>query len=310
MSNRNSSSPLARRIRRALVPGRPEFPDKRQVEVLGRRMAYLDAGSGPPVLFVHGGIGSSHLWRRSIRHVSQHARCIAVDLIGTGDSERILPSGRGAYQTADHVTYLDAFTAILGIDRDLTLVTHGWGSMVAFDWARRHPSAVRAICHMESVVRPLSWVDLTPEVARLLETVRSSDGEMFVLQSDDYFRAATDLQVLHPLRPEILAEYRRTFGTSPESRRAVLTGLREIPIDGEPEESSLLVERYWTWLGGTTIPKLLIHGEPGYLMVGRNLEAALQLPEQRVLPVAGAHLLPEDSPDGVGAFLARWHRGL
>jgi haloalkane dehalogenase len=310
MSNRNPTSPLASRIRRALGRGSPDLVPKRHLEVLGRRMAYLDAGSGAPVLFVHGGIASAHLWRRSIAHVSQQARCIAVDLVGTGDSERILPSGRGAYQTSDHVAFLDAFISILGIDRELTLVTHGWGSMAAFDWARRHPSVIRAICHMESIVQPLEWSSFAPEVAHLLERARSPEGEHFVLYSDEYFREATRLQVMHPLGPEILAEYRRTFGIGPESRRAVLTGLREIPIDGEPEESTQLVDRYWDWLADSDVPKLMIQGEPGYLMVGRNLEAALALPEQRVLPVAGVHLLPEDSPDGVGALMARWFRGL
>src|SRR6187402_1702572 len=58
----------------------------KSIEVLGMQMAYVEAGSGPAVLFQHGNPTSSYLWRNVIPHVAPHARCIAPDLIGMGQS--------------------------------------------------------------------------------------------------------------------------------------------------------------------------------------------------------------------------------
>jgi len=60
----------------------------KRVEVLGSQMAYVDEGEGQPVLFLHGNPTSSYLWRNIIPLVAPHARCIAPDLIGMGQSDK------------------------------------------------------------------------------------------------------------------------------------------------------------------------------------------------------------------------------
>ena len=63
--------------------------DKNRVTVLGHQMAYIEAGSGRPIVFLHGNPTSSYLWRNIIPHVEPHGRCIAPDLIGMGDSDKL-----------------------------------------------------------------------------------------------------------------------------------------------------------------------------------------------------------------------------
>jgi haloalkane dehalogenase len=65
---------------------------RKSVEVMGSKMAYLEAGTGEPVLFVHGNPTSSYLWRNIIPHVADTHRAIAVDLIGMGASDKSRPS--------------------------------------------------------------------------------------------------------------------------------------------------------------------------------------------------------------------------
>ncbi len=83
-----------------------DFPfEKRKVSVLGVQMAYIDIGasSGSATVFLHGNPTSSYLWRNILPHVSGKSRCIAPDLIGFGDSDKI----KGlAYRVADHQRYL------------------------------------------------------------------------------------------------------------------------------------------------------------------------------------------------------------
>jgi haloalkane dehalogenase len=275
--------------------------------VLGQEMAYAQAGEGQPVVFIHGGPAASYLWRKVIPHLAHDAWCLAIDLIGTGDSDRLVPSGPQTYRMDDHRLYLDAFFDVLELGR-VTLVVQGWGSMVAFDWAARNPDRVAALAHMESIVRPLIWRDLSPETRRLLKRARSPDGERFVLETWEYVEQSLGLEVLSPLHGAALDEYARALGDQPEERRCLWSALQTIPISGFPNESMDFVKSYGEWLRNSDIPKLFIRGEPGHWMAGRALKATLGLPNQVVHRVRGTHLLPEDSPDGVGLFLAGWYR--
>ena len=72
--------------------------DKRFATVNGRRMAYVEVGEGDPIVFLHGNPTSSYLWRNVIPHVAGLGRCIAPDLIGQGDSEKLDDSGPGSYR--------------------------------------------------------------------------------------------------------------------------------------------------------------------------------------------------------------------
>lgn len=69
-------------------------------------MAYMESGTGDPIVFLHGNPTSSYLWRNVIAHVEPLGRCIAPDLIGMGDSD---PAADGGYRLVDHRRYLDAF---------------------------------------------------------------------------------------------------------------------------------------------------------------------------------------------------------
>ena len=66
---------------------------KRRAQVLGREMAYIERGQGDPIVFLHGNPTSSYLWRNVMPHLEGLGRCIALDLIGMGDSEKLPDSG-------------------------------------------------------------------------------------------------------------------------------------------------------------------------------------------------------------------------
>src|SRR2546426_2097687 len=125
----------------------------RDVQVHGARMAYIDEGSGDPIVFLHGNPTSSYLWRNVIPHVRDVGRCIAPDLIGMGRSDK--PDI--GYRFVDHALYIDGFLEALGLDR-ITFVVHDWGSALGFDWAMRHESRVRGLAFMEAILGPVpSW---------------------------------------------------------------------------------------------------------------------------------------------------------
>jgi len=109
-------------------------------EVNGSKMHYLEQGSGDPIIFLHGIPTSSYLWRNIIPVLSEHARCIAPDLIGMGESDK--PDID--YRVFDHIEYIDGLIAELDL-KNITFVMHGWGSVLGFDHARRHEKNIKAL---------------------------------------------------------------------------------------------------------------------------------------------------------------------
>lgn len=89
---------------------------KKKAKVLGSTMAYVEHGSGDPIVLLHGNPTSSFLWRKVIPELSGLGRCIAPDLVGMGDSARIA-TGRDAYRFEMHANYLEALLEVLGSRR-------------------------------------------------------------------------------------------------------------------------------------------------------------------------------------------------
>src|SRR5215510_733208 len=111
------------------------------------------------------------------------ARCIAPDLIGMGDSDKLPDSGPGSYRFVEHRRYLDALLETLDVRERVTLVVHDWGSGLGFDWANRHRDAVKGIAYMEAIVRPQGWDHWDSMGMRpVLQALRSEAGEVMVLQ--------------------------------------------------------------------------------------------------------------------------------
>src|SRR4030088_1276033 len=139
----------------------PTDPHARgRVPVLDTEMSYASVGEGDPIVFLHGNPTSSFLWRNIIPHLQSFGRCIAPDLIGMGDSEKMPNSSADSYTFVEHRRYLDRFFDALGLKEHVTLVVHDWGSALGFDWAKRHPNAVKGIIHMEAIIATMNWADI------------------------------------------------------------------------------------------------------------------------------------------------------
>ena len=281
-----------------------------RIEVLGRQMAYTEQGTGNPIVLLHGNPTSSHLWRDVIPHLAPLGRCIAPDLIGMGNSDKLEDSGPDRYRFVEHRRFLDALLEALGVERDVTLVVHDWGSALGFDWARRHPDAVRGIAYMEAIVRPLAWSEW-PEWARgIFEGMRSEAGEDMVLEKNLFVERILPASVLTTMDDATMEVYRAPFAEPGESRRPTLTWPREIPFDGEPAEVHEIVAAYADWLSTAAVPTLFVDADPGVILTGPAREFARSWPHQTEVRVAGSHFLQEDSGSEIGQAIAEWMRSL
>jgi len=279
---------------------------KRSVSVRGKRMAYVEVGEGDPIVFLHGNPTSSYLWRNVIPHLAGRGRCIAPDLIGMGDSEKLDDSGPGRYRFVEHREYLDALLAALGVGDRVVLVVHDWGSALGFDWANRHRQAVRGIAYMEAIVKPLTWDEWPPPVKPVFQALRSPAGEKMILEQNVFVEQILPGAVLRPLSDAEMAVYRRPFAVPGEGRRPTLSWPREIPVEGQPADVDEIVRAYGQWLSTAAVPKLFVDAEPGAILRGAAREFCRTWPEQTEVRVKGVHFVQEDSPDEIGRAIAEW----
>lgn len=283
-------------------------PDKRRVEVNGIEMAYVEAGEGNPIVLLHGNPTSSYLWRDVIPHIAPLGRCIAPDLVGMGDSAPPPPDEPDGYRFVGHRRSVEAFLTAVGVEQNVTLVGHDWGSALAFDWANRHRASTAGIIYMEGIVRPRLWIEWPEGARRFFQSLRSPAGEEMILERNLFVERVLPASVLGPLSQEVMDEYRRPFREPGERRRPMLTWSREIPIDGEPADVVTIVNDYSEWLSTGNVPKLFVNAEPGSILIGEQREFCRSWPNQSEVTVPGLHFVQEDSGDEIGRAIASWLR--
>jgi haloalkane dehalogenase len=281
---------------------------KQRRRVLDREMSYVEVGEGDPIVLLHGNPTSSYLWRNVLPHVQSRGRCIAPDLIGMGDSDKLPHSGRNSYRFVEHRRYLDALLDAMDVHQRVTFVVYDWGSALGFDWANRHREAVKGIAYMEAIVGRQYWDHWDKFGMRpVLQALRSEKGEAMVLQDNFFVEKVLPGAILRKMSDEDMVEYRRPFAEPGEGRRPTLTWPREIPIEGEPPDVTEIVTAYADWLVTSNVPKLFLKAEPGGILAGGAvLELARRLPAQTEVTVRGVHFVQEDSPDEIGRAIAGW----
>jgi haloalkane dehalogenase len=189
---------------------------RKYVSVLDTNMAYVDVGNGDPIVFLHGNPTPSYLWRNIIPYVIPFGRCLAPDYVGFGYSG---PSPNGCYRVRDHQRYLDAWLDAVGINRNVILVVHDFGSLLGCSWAQRHADCIKAVVYMECIVRPFFSWDEWPDSTRAFFQAqrRTPEGEDLILQKNLF------IEYLLPLRSmpaNALEVYRRYFRNTWRSARA------------------------------------------------------------------------------------------
>ena len=286
----------------------PEFPYvSHRVEVHGSPMHYVEAGTGDPILFLHGNPTSSYLWRNVIPHLAPLGRCIAPDLIGMGQSGK--PNIE--YRFFDHARYVDGFIDALRL-RNLTLVIHDWGSALGFHYAMRNENNVKAVAFLEAIM-PLPDLQAMPgEVREMFQAFRTPDvGWDLIVNQNVFIERILPGAILRKLTEEEMNRYREPF-LEQSSRKPIWRWPHEIPIAGEPADVAAAVSDYNAKLQKSELPKLLLYATPGAIVTSPLVDWCRKyLKHLTVVHVGeGIHYLQEDHPHEIGSAIANWYRAL
>ena len=281
--------------------------NKKKVLIGDKHIAYIEKGSGEPIVFLHGNPTSSYLWRNITPYLETAGRCISIDLIGMGDSEKLDNPDTNSYRFEEHFFYIEQVIRKLTDGQKITLVLHDWGSALGFNWSYKYPELVKGIAYMEAIVKELSWDEWNDKSKGIFQGFRSDAGEYLVLEKNYFIEKVLFGSIIRTLNDEEKKEYRRPFIEPGENRRPMLSWPREIPIDGEPENVCRIVNNYSNWMQENDIPKFFINAKPGAIIQGTVREFCRTWKNQREITVKGLHFIQEDSADEIGKALSKWY---
>ncbi len=274
------------------------------VEVAGIRLHYVEQGTGDPILFLHGNPTSSYVWRNIIPIVAAKGRCIALDLVGFGKSDK--PDI--AYDYFDHVRYVEGFIRALNLT-NVTLVLHDCGGAFGFDYALRHSDNVKAIAFFEAVAFTFTWDNFPRDLRETFKAFRTPGvGSKLICEDNMFVETVIPGGVVRQLSEEEMNRYRRPFPTV-ESRKPLWVMPNMIPISDRQDETYRAVKKIEDGLPGLTMPTLFLWAQPGVIVNSRERVTWFQqrLPALEVVDLGeGLHYLQEDHPQEIGQAIVRW----
>ena len=266
------------------------------VSVGGRKLHYLEAGSGPPVLLLHGWPTNAQLWRRTLGPLGETRRAIALDLPGFGGSDKptdIVYS----FRFFDEVLtgFLDAVRV-----QKTGLVVHDLGGPIGLHWATKNPDRVTDLAVLNTLVFPeTSWAVKLFVVATFLPGVRE------YLSSPAGVRAAMKLGVRDKSKvtPEVAALYSGPY-EGREARKALLKAGHGLSPRGLAETARGLT--------ALRVPVRLVYGEADRILpdVAKTMSRLKGIwPEAEVTSLKDCgHFLQEDAGDEVSRLLVAFFR--
>ncbi len=274
-------------------------------------MAYVEAGAGDPIVFLHGVPTSSYLWRNVMPHLEPHGRVIAPDMVGFGKSDQ--PDIEHSFD--EHYQHLSSFIEAKKLN-NITLVMHDWGSAFGLHYARLHPGRIKALVTMESIlapVMPAPGLDtLSAGSANFFRNVRAPvSGEDLVLEDNYLIERALPNAIVRTLDSDALDTYRRPFAK--KQTRVPLHRLpNQMPIGQHPESTYKIVTDYNRWLEETPLPWLFLYASPGTLNPPRSADYWADRAQniETVYIGRGLHFVQEDQPYAIGRSIADWYRRL
>jgi haloalkane dehalogenase len=265
------------------------------VEQDGLRLHYLDEGTGPPVLLLHGEPTWSYLYRKIIPELTPAARAIAPDYFGFGRSDK--PLRREDYGYDFHTSSIARLVEELDL-RDLTVVVQDWGGPVGLRLAVEQPDRIARLVIMNTGIgggRPPSdeWLRFRDWLNRLGTDV--VPGRL------------VHISAVQPLSDDVVEAYSAPWPV-PESKAGILAFPDLVPIS--PDHPDLPVHlRVREELARWEKPALVLFSDSDPIFSPRHAERiAAHIPgalEPEIVPGAG-HFLQEDKGEEIGRRIAQF----
>jgi len=287
------------------VPERFQYPFKENYhEVDGIRLHYVDEGSGPPILMVHGQPTWSYLYRKMIPPlVAAGYRCVAPDLMGFGLSDK--PQNESAYTLRRHVELVTGLIEKLDL-QSVIAVGQDWGGPISLRYAIDHRDNVRALVILNTLVRtPPSM----PLIFKLI--FRSGGFSSFLMRRLDLFRKMAfrgGLMFKRPVDTQAMEQYKMPHPTA--STRAGIAAFPKMIPDNTNHPNAEYISEINRTLQEWDIPVLVMFSDKDIAFkVEEGQRIANMVPNGRFQVVRDAgHYLQEDAGEEIAERMVTFLR--
>ena len=280
----------------------PEYTFQSQyMQLDSQRMHYIDEGSGPVIVMVHGNPTWSYYYRHLIRLLSVNHRVIAVDHIGCGLSDK--PQDYSYYTLRQHIGNLELLLEKLEIV-SFSLVVHDWGGAIGMGVATRYPERIEKVVVLNTAAFRSTRIPLRIRICRL-----PLIGPFLVRACNGFAWPATFMAVSYPLGREIAAAYLAPYN-SWRNRIAVAAFVRDIPLSPDHVSYAELerIEHGLSLLREKGIPLLILWGGKDFCF-DRTFYAewCQRFPEaEHHLFEDGGHYILEDKMSAIAPIVLRF----
>jgi len=278
----------------------------KHVNIFKTQLHYLEAGIGDPILFLHGVPTSSYVWRKIIPYLSNLGRCVALDLPGFGDSAK--PAIE--YSIFDYIKYVNQFIETLNL-KNITLVMHGWGSLIGFDYAMRNESNCKGLVFYEAFIRPLCD-DFSLPLQEQLSELQSADAEFDVAVHGDLFvDKIVSQSIIKQLTHEEMNQYKKPF-IEQGSGKPLAQYMKELLQKPDKDKVNDLINSYMKKLIKSSLPKLMLYSIPGFITsIATIMWAKEHLSHLEIIEIGEElHLAQEAYPEQIGETISVWLQGV
>jgi haloalkane dehalogenase len=274
-----------------LVPFESQF-----IDIDGHRLHYIDEGSGPTLLFLHGNPTWSFDYRYVVTSLRREFRCIAVDYPGFGLSSAA-PGYR--YLPADHALAISAFVESLALD-GVTLVAHDWGGPIGLATVQQHRHAFDRLV----LTNTWAWPVADPLVQVMSHAMGSPVGRLLIRQLNLFVNVMIPVghRLTKPTNKE-MAHYQKALG-SPARREASAVFPREITAS-----RAFLAQIEAGLPDLASMPTLIVWGDADFAFGAKELRQWEQVFTdcQTVIADGAGHFVPSDAPEQFADAIRNWH---
>jgi 3-oxoadipate enol-lactonase len=243
-----------------------------QINLPSYSMAYDDRGSGIPVLFVHGYPLNRRIWIPQLKGLSEHARILAMDMRGHGDSDPV----SGEYDMDLLAGDLKDFLDSLGISQRVVLCGLSMGGYVTFAFARKYPDRLAGII--------LTATRATPD---------TEDGKFNRDKAAALAKKEGVSAIVRAMLPKLLAP--GSYTDKPDLVKMLKEIMDKTSLDGVLGDLAAIKNRPDSvpTLSKISVPTLIIHGAEDQLIPVAEVELmAESIPNVQVVVIPGAGHLP------------------
>ncbi len=281
-----------------------DYPfESKFADIYGSKIHYIEQGEGRVFLFLHGNPTWSYLWRNIIPTVSRHGRCIALDLVGFGKSDKPDIS----YKFLEHYRYVEGFIEKMGL-KDVVIVGHDWGGVLGFYYAMNHRENMKGIAFMESFPFTFTWDYFPPKFRTGFRLFRMPlVGKFLIMVMNVFVNNLIPASVDQGISKEVLENYQKPFPTM-RSRYPIYVWPNELPVKGKENDTFREIQRLEEYLPLFNFPMLLLTSSPGGVIRKERVEWLKRTIKDLTIKDIGVgiHFVQEDNPGGISQGIIEW----